>query len=177
MTSTAFSRRCPRCSTQFDAATERGVCPSCNLFSRVRRDGVHVGVSVTFDTPELPDWPHGPIDILASAMFSTFADGGGPLVVSDRYDDYPAVSVVHQQLLAYFESFASSVNDQLPSGYHRGDGSHHSLPTDYANATEIHLLTWDDAEHHYDLICYLTDDGGHVDALLDHDAYWHANGG
>lgn len=177
MSGTGFERECPRCHRQFAAQTDRGICPSCGLFSRIDRNGTPVGVIRTYDTVELSDWPYESVDEHFALALQGFANGGGPLFVAERYDDYPELAVVHKQLAMRFDELHHSVTKFVPDCTLRESPEEvndlMALSPRYGVAQRLRAVSWLDNESRYDLVECLTTDGGSVDALLDGDALWH----
>ncbi|WP_044303330.1 hypothetical protein [Rhodopirellula sallentina] len=161
MDNSRYDRQCPRCETTFGAVTERGVCPNCKLFFRRDRDGQLIGVIPTFVSPLQFDWPFEPVDELCAATFETVHFGGGPIFQSERNDGYPNLAVVHAQLIAKFDAITNSVRPHLPDNT-SFDGDLDSLPKCYDDATSAKLVSWDHGDKHYQLVCYLTSDGGRL---------------
>lgn len=175
MQDSRYDRSCPRCETTFSAVTERGVCPNCRLFFRRDRDGQLVGIVPVFEGGQF-DWGLEPVDELGDAMFETVHFGGGPIFQSDRNDGYPDVELVHAQLEEKFRNITESIRPHLPDATLFDDESD-TLPECYDNAVSIQLVSWDHGDKHYQLICYLTSDGGSIDVVIDRNADWHSNGG
>ncbi|WP_160149726.1 hypothetical protein [Roseiconus lacunae] len=174
MTDEGYERCCPRCDNRFVASTDRGICPACQLFSRIARDGTPIGLVRTYDSIELQDWPYGPVDEQFGLVLHAFADGGGPLFVADRYDGYPLLSVVHQQLADRFASLTEALRGFVPTcELHTSPDDLVSLSSVYSNATRLVSLRWYEGDSQRDLVGSWTNDGGSVDALLDLDAFWH----
>ncbi len=169
MEPTSYVRNCPRCDTSFTAVSERGVCPGCKLFFRRKRDGNLVGIVPTFVTPSQFDWPFEPLDELGAAIFETFAIGGGPVFVSDRHDQYPDVDLVHKQLIEMFHAIIRSIKPHIPESALYGLDVD-TLPTCYSDAIECNIVAWDHDGKHYQLVCYLTHEGGSIDAILERNA-------
>jgi len=170
-----YTRDCPRCGTSFTAISERGVCPSCKLFFRRNRDGALVGIVPTFESQSEFDWPFEPVDDLCAAIFEAFHFGGGPIFVSDRHDHYPSVALVHDQLVEMFHKIKNSIKFHLPDTARYGYDVD-TLPACYDNATSCDLVSWDHGGKHYQLVCYLSPDGGSIDAILERKAEWHKIG-
>jgi hypothetical protein len=146
------------------------------LFSRIDRDGAPLALQATFDAIELQDWPFGPVSDEYAVVVQAFADGGGPIYVSDRHDDYPTIDEVHRQLTAQFNKLRHATEEFVPScdfrQYEFGSPGLDAFPVGYANSQRLFVLSWTDDNHRYDLIGCLTAEGGSVDALLDGDASW-----
>ena len=172
MNDSRYNRQCPRCETTFGAVTERGLCPKCKLFFRCDRDGQPIGVIPTFDTPSQFDWSFEPVDELCAATFETVHFGGGLIFQSDRTDGYPDVATVHSQLAAKFNAITNSIRPHLPDDASFDDDVC-SLPECYDDAVSAKLVSWDRDDKHYQLICYLTNDGGSVEVVIDRNADWH----
>lgn len=174
MTHEGYERRCPRCDHPFVASTDRGICPVCQLLSRIARDGTPIGLVRAYDSIELHDWPHGPVDDTIGLVLHAFADGGGPLFVADRYDGYPLLSVVHQQLADRFLDLTEALRQFIPTcELHTSPDDLVSLSSVYSNATRLISLRWFEDDGQRDVVECWTNDGGSVDALLDLDAFWH----
>jgi hypothetical protein len=168
-----FDRACPRCNTSFTAVSERGVCPNCKLFFRRNRDGKLLGIVATFETPSQFDWPFDPVDDLCAATFEAFHFGGGPLFVSDRHGGFPNIELVHKQLVDQFGAITNSIKPHLPRSADFGHPAD-KLPSRYDNAVAVECVAWDHGDHHYQLVCFLSQDGGSIDAVLDREADWHS---
>lgn len=173
MAAGGYERCCPRCYHRFVAATDGGICPECQLFSRVARNGTPIGLVRTCDPIELPDWTHGPLDDQVGAVMQAFADGGGPLYVADRYDGFPLLSMVHQQIADRFIDLQRSLRHFIPNcELHTSPADIVSLSAVYSNATRLITLRWFENNSQRDVVECWTDDGGSVDILLDLDAFW-----
>jgi hypothetical protein len=135
-----------------------------------------VGVTRTYDAIELDDWPHESIDENFALVLQGLADGGGPLFVSDRYDGYPELQVVHAQLIARFGELRRSVEQHISfvQFSQAPDCDVVAISREYGNAQRVLAVTWKDGDSRCDLVGCLTGDGGSVDALLDRDAFWHS---
>lgn len=171
MESSRWDRACPRCDTRFNAASERGICPRCNLLFLCDRHGTLIGVVPLFVGRQF-DWPISPVDDLCDAVFETLQFGGGSIFISARYAGYPSVAVVHSQLIEKFREITNSIAAHLPAAA-IFDNDDDPLAPCYRDATSVKLVSWDHKGKHYQLICYLTADGGSVDVVIDRNANWH----
>lgn len=177
MSSTPYQRDCPRCLRQFTALTDRGICPSCGLFSRISPDGIPVAVIRTCDTVELTDWPYEDVDEQFGLVLQSFADGGGPIYVADRHDGFPSITIVHEQLAYRFAELRHSVERFVPActilqtPHDVADLC--MLSNEYGKAEQLIALRWFDGQNQFDLVQCCTNDGGSVDALLNRDTFWH----
>ena len=173
----SYDRPCPSCGERFSASTDRGICPSCGLFSRVDRNGVGIGVLRTYHEVSLNDWPYESVTAPFALVLQAFADGGGPLFLADRYDDYPVVNLVHSQLTSHFNELRTNVDVHVPNTTYRDDVTEPNdmtvFPLEYSNAERVSVLTWYDGQTRCDLVRCLTSDGGSIDAILDGDAFWY----
>lgn len=174
MNDAGFERDCPRCEYRFVARSDRGICPSCQLFSRVDTEGKPVCVVRTYETVELNDWPYESVDENFALVLQGFADGGGPLYLAERYDGFPVLSVVHKQLTHQFDALRNSVERFVSKcTFHDSPNELLALSREYEAAERLMVLRWGDGKERFDLVGCFTSDGGSIDALLNGDAFWH----
>ena len=140
------------------------------LFSRCYRDGILIGVVPLFVGRQF-DWPISPVDDLCDAVLETLQFGGGSIFTADRKEGYPSIAIVHVQLTEKFHSIPDSIRSHVPSPKSFDDAD--QLPLCYSDATSIKVVSWDHKGSHYQLICYLSEDGGSVDIVIDRNANWH----
>lgn len=177
MSEAGFQRDCPRCSHRFAALTDRGICESCGLLSRISPDGIPVAVIRTYDRIELNDWPYANVDEQFGLVLQAFAEGGGPIYVADRYDGFPSLTIVHEQLAYRFDELRRSVERFVPHSVllqtPRDVADLAMLSAEYGASKLLIALRWFDGENQCDLVQCWTNNGGSVDALLNRDAFWH----
>ena len=163
-----YLRQCPRCSFEFSALTDRGVCPECKLFSRVSRENEPIAIIPTFEEDfKNIDWPFTPTDSFVGAAMDILANGGGRIFVAERYEGFPPVELVHRQLFATFQKLKSAFEEQVPNPDYFDLPSEPSLPDRYDDSERVLVLSWVHEDVRYFLIGYMTAEGGSIDAYID----------
>jgi hypothetical protein len=164
-----YLRSCPQCATAFEALTEHGICPTCNLHTRIDRNGIVIAIEEVHYADNLPvDHPHA--NSLIANVFETLEYGGGRIALGVRDGDYPPVIEVQRQLHERFCQIVDSLRNEV-----EGIDSNEVLEpwndpewigSDYEESLKLSVVTWFEEGAHFALVCSFSADGGCIDAIV-----------
>ncbi len=164
----SYPRTCPYCNSSFRAATDRGICPSCNQFSRIDRQGNFV---VLLDAEPIDELPNDDLfrNTPLATLFEFMDSGGGPITTTTRYNERPSVTDVHKQLglrFRWLKELLVEYGIEIVYNEIEQPGCHADwIGTDFANALRLLTIHWYAGDQRYDVLCELSDSGGSIHAI------------
>ena len=157
----------------FSAVSIRGVCPNCQLFSRIERNGKLIVITEIQYEGHLSNDPRSSSPL--AFLFEALAYGGGEILSANQFGGCPPLDDVHRELLARFKDIRRGIADDLPDTQYNiveCPATHsHWGSTWFRDAEQLHVVTWIENSGRFDMVCSLTKHGGKIHILTPQTEY------